>query len=387
MHVCRVRQNSAVDYSKKKQAPLWDETNSEVDYAAVKAALEMEAKLEAVAITNAKAKLQKAKLKVEQQKMNGIGTAAGDNFRQETTSFMHSRFKHFSDLARKELQDENLEDPSQIPVHQLWRSVEAIICHYEGASVASRFVDGLQSNVADYCEKHYIDEDDVQVISMLVWSNMVFGGAKREFCSLLNAALRDDYPDSVVQHAVVFSRALSSNLVMRLEEATTRLADATNYKDWPNGPKVPKHLGKSSNKDTTWRGGGMPKKDFDWWLELDKQTSGPKKCRTKMFVASSFTRGVAEDFASRYYDANNPDGSGRVLFRFKFERHSCLHVNYIDRSRYPEEKEFLLPPYTVLELEGVQESLDLDAKPHVITVKVANDNQAESLDLPLIPRI
>lgn len=386
MRVCRVRQTSAVDYSKKKQAPLWVETNSEVDYSAVKAALEMEAKLEADAIANAKAK-HEAKLKVEQEKMNGIGTATGVNFRPETTSYMHSRFKNFSDLARK---DKKTEDPLQIPVHQLWRSVEAIICHYEGASVASRFVEGLQDNVADYCEKHYIDEDDVQVMSMLIWSNMAFGGAKREFCSLLNAALREDYPDTVVQHAVVFSRALSSNLVMHLVEATTRgplLADATNYKDWPNGPKVPKHLGKSSNKDTTWRGGGMPKKDFDWWLELDKQTSGPKKCRTKMFVASSFTRGVAEDFAARYYDASNPDGSGRVLFRFKFERHRCLHVNYIDRSRYPEEKEFLLPPYTVLELEGVQESLDLDAKPHVITVKVAYDNQAESLDLPLIPRI
>ena len=205
MRVCRVRQTSAVDYSKKKQAPLWVETNSEVDYSAVKAALEMEAKLEADAIANAKAK-HEAKLKVEQEKMNGIGTATGVNFRPETTSYMHSRFKNFSDLARK---DKKTEDPLQIPVHQLWRSVEAIICHYEGASVASRFVEGLQDNVADYCEKHYIDEDDVQVMSMLIWSNMAFGGAKREFCSLLNAALREDYPDTVVQHAVVFYRALS----------------------------------------------------------------------------------------------------------------------------------------------------------------------------------
>ena len=128
----------------------------------------------------------------------------------------------------------------------------------------------------------------------------------------------------------------------------------------------------------------MPKGDLQWWLDLDSQ-EGPKKCRTKMFVASSFSKNVAETFAERSY--RNRSDDGKVLFRFNFMRHHCLHVNYIDRSGFPEEKEFLLGPYTVLELQRVTVSKDLDLWPHQIEVKVAFDNQAESLDLPLAGRI
>ena len=106
-----------------------------------------------------------------------------------------------------------------------------------------------------------------------------------------------------------------------------------------------------------------------------------------MFVASSFSKSVAEGFADGSYDSDDPDGTGKVLFMFKFKRHHCLHVNYIDRSKYPQEKEFLLPPYTALEVEKVTPSTDLAVQPHVIVVKVAFDNQAEPFDLPLAGRI
>ena len=76
-----------------------------------------------------------------------------------------------------------------------------------------------------------------------------------------------------------------------------------------------------------------------------------------------------------------------MLFRLKFKRHNCLHVNYIDKTSYPQEKEFLLPPYTALELLDVKESHDLDAEPHRIEVKVMVDNQAEDYMLPLANRI
>ena len=51
----------------------------------------------------------------------------------------------------------------------------------------------------------------------------------------------------------------------------------------------------------------------------------------------------------------------------------------------PEEKEFLLPPYTVLELKSVERSQDLELREHRITVKVANDNKdpAHPENLPL----
>eukprot|EP01043_Picozoa_sp_COSAG02_P086699 COSAG02_NODE_24104_length_697_cov_1.801003_1_plen_111_part_01 len=100
LHVSGVRQTSAVDYNTKKQAPLWDETNSEVDYEAVKAALGMEAKLEADAIASTKAK-HEAKLKFEQAKSRSVSSALAST-REATKSYRQSRFKHFSDLAGKD---------------------------------------------------------------------------------------------------------------------------------------------------------------------------------------------------------------------------------------------------------------------------------------------
>ena len=129
----------------------------------------------------------------------------------------------------------------------------------------------------------------------------------------------------------------------------------------------------------------MPRKDLEWWLDLLKRKS--RKCRTRMFVASSFSKEMAEGFADNNYTEGDPDGNGKVLVRFKFERHQYRNVNYIDKTPFPGEKEFLLPPYTVLELEDVKVSSNLDVKPHMIAVKVAVDNRFESLDLPLIGRI
>ena len=131
----------------------------------------------------------------------------------------------------------------------------------------------------------------------------------------------------------------------------------------------------------------MPREDFQWWLELDKKATEAKKFRTRMFVASSFNRSVAEHFAEKAYNKSDPDGTGKVLFLFNFERHNCLHVNYIDKSGYPQEKEFLMPPYTTLELVRVQESFDLDVRPHMIELNVMRDNQSESTVLELANRI
>jgi hypothetical protein len=61
-------------------------------------------------------------------------------------------------------------------------------------------------------------------------------------------------------------------------------------------------------------------------------------------------------------------------------------VNFIMHTAAPKEKEFLLPPYTVLTLKKVIESDNLQLKPHQITVDVADDNQGKSLPerLPLV---
>ena len=98
-------------------------------------------------------------------------------------------------------------------------------------------------------------------------------------------------------------------------------------------------------------------------------------------------RSVAEDFVKN--NGSSDDAVGKVIWTFEFEHLKCHHVNFIMHTAAPREKEFLLPPYTVLELKHVERSKDLTLKEHRITVKVANDNKdpAHPKNLPLAPWI
>jgi hypothetical protein len=367
-------QDSAVDYNRETKHPLWDESNSEADFETVKAALdkelqfEAEAKMKAQKIKAAKAKAKAAKAKAQSE--NAVKKQAAN----ATTSYGKSLFKTYYDNIGKR--------SKAITMIELWESVEVLISHYEDFSVTPRFVDGLHKFVAKYCDENAVDEENVQDVSMLIWTSSSYGGAESEFCSLVNRALRDDRlcPEPILKHAALFSRALNKNLVTHLVSEGDRhqaSGDATNYKCWPNGPSVTnKYKGWSSNKDATWRGCSMPRSNFQWWLDLAKNKDEQhRRFRTKMFVASSFSKNVAETFAERWYQRNDPETAGKVLFMFKFKRHKCFHVNYLDKTGFPSEKEFLLPPYTALELEKVTESTDVDARPHLIQLSVSVDNQ------------
>ena len=100
---------------------------------------------------------------------------------------------------------------------------------------------------------------------------------------------------------------------------------------------------------------------------------------------------------------------GRALWRFRFERYNCNHVNFLgEKSVVKDEKEFLvrcrpapdcvsleeadalcaveqLVPYTVLMVQHVKWSTNLDQEPHHITISVETDNKAWSDELPLAP--
>ena len=380
-------QSSAVDFDQAKGKPLWNESGGAADLeqadAANKAAaleLELEAKAKAAA-EKAKEKAAAAKAKVAAAKLVPQPSGA--------TSFQDSTFKKCNDELRVRESSEANNKP--ITVEELWESTEVLVAHYEGASIAAPFIEGLRAHVTKFCEADWIDEDDVKTVSMLMWAAGKFGNIRSELCSLINRAIREDQSceDEVLYHAVLITRAIGKNLVANYQAKGLSRAQGSsesNFKDWPNGPQVDLHKeGWSSNRDTTWRGGGMPRDDLQWYLDLQKRDC--KKFRTKMFVASSFSREVADDFSQMRYDSKDKDGTGKVLFCFRFERHNCLHVNYIDKTQYPQEKEFLLPPYTALELVKVDPSPDLDARPHRIEVKVMPDNQKEDFTLPLANRI
>jgi len=388
-------QLNAVDFDCLSKKPLWDESSSDVDFgqamAAQKDALDKELALEADAIKAVKSEAAKAKAeaaKVEAEaKAKAEAAKVEASMGQRSATFADSRFRVLYEGLR--IRESQVDGNDPIGIEELWQSAESLVAHYEGPVVTSRFIEGLQNYVRNFCYDAFIDDDDVKTVAELMWSAGKFGGVKSELCSLLNRAIREDSecPNLVLEHAVLITRAINMNLVASVNDhAPSRISDASRFKDWPNGPQADINSGGwSSNKNTTWRGGGMPAADLQWYLDLEKQDC--KKFRTMMFVASSFSRSKADYFSKMRYDKNDPDGTGKVLFKLNFERHNCLHVNYIDRTSYPQEKEFLLPPYSALELVRVQKSHDLDQKPHVVEVNVLPDNQGEALQLPLAKRI
>ena len=376
-------QEDAIDFDKERKTPLWDESNNEADFDA-HALLENELELEALA----HAKAKEAEAKAKEAATIAMEAAAVEDVGLQTKSYAESKYLVTNEQMRR--RECSVEGRQPITISEVWQAAKALVTHYEGKVVAIRCLEGLRNFVKSYCDTELIDEnEDVKVVAMLLWTASKYGGSRAELCSLLNRALREDKqaPALVFDNAVLLARALNKNLVAFVENRESA-GDRSLYRNWPNGPNVDKHSeGWSTKANSTWRGGAMPREDFQWWLELDKKATEAKKFRTRMFVASSFNRSVAEHFAEKAYNKSDPDGTGKVLFLFNFERHNCLHVNYIDKSGYPQEKEFLMPPYTTLELVRVQESFDLDVRPHMIELNVMRDNQSESTVLELANRI
>ena len=65
--------------------------------------------------------------------------------------------------------------------------------------------------------------------------------------------------------------------------------------------------------------------------------------------------------------------------------HRCLHVSLLEAQEYGEQ-EFLFVPYSAFTVEAVQwVRAPTPEAPHRIAIFAANDNKAESEDLPVAP--
>jgi hypothetical protein len=76
-----------------------------------------------------------------------------------------------------------------------------------------------------------------------------------------------------------------------------------------------------------------------------------------------------------------------VLYELLLDSYlGCVHVNYVDRTNCPGEREFLFVPYSVFTVEEVKwQPNPTWTNPHVVVLKVAIDNSLQSEDLPLAP--
>ena len=76
-----------------------------------------------------------------------------------------------------------------------------------------------------------------------------------------------------------------------------------------------------------------------------------------------------------------------VLYEFRLDPElGCVHVNYVDRTNIPGEREFLFVPYSVFTVMSVQwRENPTWVSPHLVVLSVAIDNALCGEELPLAP--
>ena len=216
-----------------------------------------------------------------------------------------------------------------------------------------------------------LQPSQLMYITVRLWTSAATLGG-REFCSILNQALRED-TEPMITPAATITHALNTFCV-------TRRASATPVR-WPAS-----HV--------TFRGTALPR--------CHRAFFAPGvKYRAPMFLATSFRQEVSVDiFLSRLPPATadqTPPYQEPTLWRFHLdgslpESRRCVHVNFIDRTdgTVHNEDEFLYSPYSVFTVIAVKWHPtplvnSYVSHVHEIDVDVATDNKREPVELPLAP--
>eukprot|EP00292_Cryptomonas_paramecium_P005097 CAMPEP_0113703336 /NCGR_PEP_ID=MMETSP0038_2-20120614/25793_1 /TAXON_ID=2898 /ORGANISM="Cryptomonas paramecium" /LENGTH=428 /DNA_ID=CAMNT_0000627767 /DNA_START=800 /DNA_END=2086 /DNA_ORIENTATION=+ /assembly_acc=CAM_ASM_000170 len=246
------------------------------------------------------------------------------------------------------------------------RSVVLSYCEFSGldAKVGLDFFAVLQKEAFEAPDALSDLLGKIAYAAQRVWTSGKRMGGKdsREFCSILNAAIRRD-DARAMPFVATFARAVNELCVVR------GARDASALKFPPDG--------------ALWRGGGLPDAHRGFYAP-------GVRYRVPGFLASSMSRDVAYNFYYQAYDQGLP----AVLWRVQLDprgqdelRYRCKHVNLVSRSHFGDsEAEFLFAPYSAFEVVSVQWSARPDDDtPHEVTIRAALDNRKEPEDLPLAP--
>jgi hypothetical protein len=272
--------------------------------------------------------------------------------------------------------------------------------HYYSAATTPKFADELlgavRKVIEKYCKKIQVDPqcsfnffkdlekqafthaqdltDSISTSAGLIWTSQLRlklpDGREMEFCAILNHILRD-LDEDLLPDACIVVRGINSLCVLRRDPSKLVFP--------PGG--------------VSYRGGGLPLQHV---VQLPGQPPPffvpGKKYRVPMFLASSFSLIVAENF-SVLASMNghppviwtikvDPRGESQLLYR-------CKHVNQVAKSNVDGESEFLFAPYSVFTIESVTlPPAGADRTIYVpirIELTAALDNQLESKLLPLAP--
>jgi hypothetical protein len=213
--------------------------------------------------------------------------------------------------------------------------------------------------------------NEIEQIAVRIWTapDLLIS---REFCSIINQAIRED-ESPALNHAVVVARAMNLFCVDSARGAHSNAA-------WPMGPSPANPRDVSHKQNTTYRGGGLPDEHKRFFMKIFE--AQPRKYRVPNFVSSSFQRHIANSFMRR------PGQSlPCVLWIFEFNAAlRCRHVNYVEKTLVPGEGEFLFSPYSTFTILDIVWSDDpIWTTPHIIRVRPAPDNKLEAEDLPTAP--
>jgi hypothetical protein len=174
----------------------------------------------------------------------------------------------------------------------------------------------------------------------------------REFCFILNWAVREDAPELADP---------SAGLTRAINQLCVTVGVAGHAAVHPTG-------------NICYRGGGFDDQHRDFY------TAG-KSFRQPAFLATSFSEAVADSFIARV-PAHYP--KVKWLIRIDPAR-KCVHVNLVGRTNVPGEQEYLFTPYSAFTVLSVAWNAGTSASPHVIELLAAVDNREAREDLPLAP--
>jgi len=204
---------------------------------------------------------------------------------------------------------------------------------------------------------------DVGGFAQRMWSSATPGHG-REFCSMVNDAIRGD-DSSLMQHLAVFARTMNAGLITR------RTLDVV---PWPP-------------KSETYRGAILPERHLQFYIRMTGH-----KYRVPGFLATSFSEDVADEFAMRAWQSvEGKDPAVRYVIRVHPEGATrkvrrCQHVSLIRKSNKPKEEEFLFVPYSTFKVLKVTTSPTPNyLTPNVVELESSIDNMIEPEDLPLAP--
>ena len=148
------------------------------------------------------------------------------------------------------------------------------------------------------------------------------------------------------------------------------------------GPDAPLGKGRSTKRDTVFRGGGLPAEHLQFFKLLEGKDL---YFRAPHLVATSFSIRTANRFLQRV-PKTLPKVQWIILID---EEYGCFHVNYIDNAltTVKNESEYLFSVYSAFKVVKVEESTTPTnwMTPHKITLYAAPDNSLVSEDVPTSP--